>query len=186
MTMSVSIERASAADVPAITAIANRAAETGVANFATEPEPVAEWRAAFDAHAESYPWLAAREGEHLLGFAKAGPHRARGAYRWTAETTIYLDDGARGRGVGTALYARLIPLLAAQGYVTLLAGITEGQTASERLHTRFGFVRCAHFHRLGFKHGAWHDVTYWELALRNGTEPLAALRSVADVWLAAG
>ena len=179
------IELATSADIPAITAIANRAAQVGVANFATEPEPVSEWMLGFESQSSRYPWLVARDEGRVLGFAKAGPHRARGAYRWTAETTIYLDETSQGQGLGSALYARLLPLLDAQGYVTLLAGITVGQLASERLHARFGFVRCAHFHRLGWKHDAWHDVAYWERALRDSAGPPPTLQSVADVWSSA-
>jgi phosphinothricin acetyltransferase len=179
------IELATSTDIPAITAIANRAAQVGVANFATKPEPISEWMLGFESQSSRYPWLVARHEGRVLGFAKAGPHRARGAYQWTAETTIYLDEAAQAQGLGSALYARLLPLLDAQGYVTLLAGITVGQLASERLHARFGFVRCAHFHRLGWKHGAWHDVAYWERALRDSAGPPPTLRSVADVWSAA-
>jgi phosphinothricin acetyltransferase len=180
--MTWSIELATADDIPSIAALANRAAEVGSANFATTPEPVAEWLASWGSYSSSYPWLVAHGGGRVIGFAKAGPHRARGAYRWTAEVTVYLDDAWQGRGLGTALYQRLIPLLRAQGYVTLLAGITDGHTASERLHARAGFVRCATFHRTGWKHDAWHDVGYWELQLSGDGGPPPSIRPVAQVW----
>jgi phosphinothricin acetyltransferase len=169
-------------DVPAIVAISNWAAAHLPANFATEPELEAAWLAAWDQTHPRHPWLVARADERVVGFARAAPHRARGAYAWTAEVSVYVDPGAQGGGVGAALYERLIPTLRAQGYVTLLAGITPPNPASERLHARFGFVRCGTYHRAGWKFGAWHDVGYWELHLQPADEPPRPLRLVAEVW----
>lgn len=176
------IELAAADDLSRIAALANRAAETGTANFATEPEPLDRWRQDWNDTRDTHPWLVARAGA-VVGFAKASPHRSRGAYRWTAEMSVYIDEAWQGRRVGTALYRVLVPLLREQGYVTLLAGITGGHAASERLHERFGFVRCGTFHRAGWKLGAWHDVGYWELQLSPAGEP-PSIRTVREVWTA--
>jgi phosphinothricin acetyltransferase len=194
------IEQARASDLARIAALANRAAEVGSANFATEPEPVGEWQQAWERTAATHPWLVARArirpasssmppswaapnrtGE-VVGFAKASPHRARGAYRWTAELSIYIDERWQGRGIGTALYRVLIPLLRAQGYVTLLAGITAGHTASEHLHAAAGFIRCGTFHRAGWKLATWHDVGYWELDLQPAGAAPGAIRGVQEIW----
>ncbi len=180
----ITIELAGAGDLNRIAALANRAAETGTANFATEPEPTARWRRDWSATAATHPWLVARSGGSVAGFAKASPHRARGAYRWTAEMSVYIDEAWQGRGIGTALYRVLIPLLRAQGYVTLLAGITGGHAASERLHERAGFARCGTFHRAGWKMGAWHDVGYWELQLQPAGAAPAPIRPVGETWTA--
>jgi phosphinothricin acetyltransferase len=178
----MTIELARADDVPRIAALSNRAAETGSANFATEPEPVSYWQGEWENTAASHPWLVARAGGRVIGFAKASPHRARGAYRWTAEVSVYIDETRHGRGIGGALYRALIPLLRAQGYVMLLAGITAGHVASERLHARAGFVRCGTFHRAGWKFGGWHDVGYWELDLQPAGFPPSPPRPVSEVW----
>jgi len=174
----VRIELASRGDVAAILDIANWAAAHLASNFALQPEPLDEWLAAYDRTHERYPWLVAREGDRVVGFAKAGPHRARGAYAWTAEMTVYVHPDHHRRGIARALYARLIPTLQAQGYVTLLAGIASPHPPSEKLHEAFGFRRCATFHRMGFKFGRWHDVGYWELQLRDG-EP-APIKTVRE------
>src|SRR5262245_9174036 len=129
----VEIELANEADLPRIVALANHAAEVGVANFATEPEPLADWQASFAGTQPTHPWLVARDAGATIGFAKAGAHRARGAYQFSVELSVYVDEAFHGQGVGAALYAALLPLLRAQGYVTLLAGITSGQSVSERL-----------------------------------------------------
>ncbi|HTE55909.1 MAG TPA: GNAT family N-acetyltransferase [Kofleriaceae bacterium] len=181
----VTIELARAGDLERITSLVNRAGETGTANFATSPEPLEQWIDEWEKTSSTHPWLVARSSGDVLGFAKASAHRARGAYRWTAEVSIYIDEERRARGLGTALYGVLIPFLGAQGFVTLLAGITAGHTASERLHARAGFIRCGTFHRAGWKMGGWHDVGYWELQLGGGLEP-APVRGVAEVWEARG
>jgi len=176
------VELARRDDVPDMLAIANWAAAHTTANFATEPEPLSMWLSLWDETATRHPWLVVRDGGRVLGFAKSSPHRARGAYAWTAEVTVYVHPDAHGRGVGTALYRRLIPMLRAQGYVTLLAGITQPNPASERLHASVGFERCATFHRAGWKDGAWRDVAYFELHLQPADHRPAPIRPVAEVW----
>ena len=163
---------------------ANWAAEHTVANFALAPEPLEEWQAEFDQHHLMYPWLVARAdvGGKVIGFAKGSPYRARGAYAWTAEVTVYIDGAFHGQGVGTALYGVLLPMLRAQGYVTLLAGITTPHPPSERLHAAFGFTRCATFRRVGWKFDRWHDVSFWELHPQPGVSPPAAIRPAREVW----
>ncbi len=124
----------------------------------------------------------AKDGARIVGFARGSSHRARGAYAWTAEVSVYVAFDTHARRVGTRLYERLVPTMRAQGYVTLLAGITPGNPASERLHARFGFVRCGTYHRAGWKLGAWHDVGYWELHLAPENEPPRAIQPVRHVW----
>jgi phosphinothricin acetyltransferase len=170
------------ADVPSILAISNWAAEHLAANFATEPETLASWRAVFEQTRALHPWLVARDEGRVIGFAKSGPHKSRGAYAWTAEVSVYVDPAAHRRGIGGALYDRMIPLLRAQGYVTLLAGITPPNPGSVGLHERFGFVRCGTYHKAGWKFGRWYDVGYWELQLCHDDGEPAPVRAVASVW----
>jgi phosphinothricin acetyltransferase len=177
--MAASIELASSADVPAILALSNGAIASA-ANMATEPEPLAEWAERFAETDAMFPWLVAREEGRVVGFAKAGPHRARRGYDWTAEVSVYVDPTDHRRGHGRTLYRRLVRVLRAQGYVTLLAGITMPNAASVGLHEAVGFVPCGAYHRVGWKLGQWHDVGYWELQLQDGApEPI---RPVASVW----
>lgn len=149
-------------------AISNEAAATGHANFATEPETLESWLSAYDREHERYPWLVCDRG-----FAKASPHRSRGAYVHTAEVTVYVTRP--GQGIGRALYAKLIPMLKERGFVTLLAGIALPNEASVGLHEAFGFRHCGTFSRVGWKHGVWRDVGYWELHLRGVSDPHATL-----------
>lgn len=180
--MSFRIELARREDVPAILAIANAAAALGVANLATEPEPLELWRAAFDRTHERYPWLVARDAERVVAFAKAGPHKARGAYDWSAEVSVYVDPAFHRRGLGRRLYGELVPLMRRQGFATLVAGISLPNPGSEALHEAFGFERCATFRRIGYKAGQWRSVGYWTLHLHEQAEAPGPVRAVRECW----
>jgi phosphinothricin acetyltransferase len=173
----MNVDLASRDDVAAILAISNAAAADGIANLATKAEPLFDWLAAYDRDHAHYPWLVARDGA-VVGFAKASAYRPRDAYAWTAEVSVYVSVPRR--GVARALYERLLPLLRAQGFATLIAGISQPNDASVALHEAFGFRRCATFTRVGFKHGAWRDVGYWELHLSDA--PPTPRKLVTECW----
>ncbi len=175
-----SIELATRDDVPAILAIANQVAAETAANFATEPEPLADWLALYDRTCAQHAWLAARANGELIGFAKTGPYKPRGAYRFCAEVSVYIQPAWQARGLGRALYAKLFPIARAQGYVSLFAGITSPHPPSEKLHQSFGFQPIGVLHRCGWKFERWHDVGFWELQLGSDAPPVP-IRAVADV-----
>ncbi len=108
----------------------------------------------------THAFLVAQDGERIAGYAYAGSHRERAAYRWTAETTVYLNPEYHRRGLGRALYAALLPLLERQGYRLLLAGITQPNPASVALHAAVGFEDVGVYRRAGWKAGAWRDVLW--------------------------
>lgn len=181
----MTIVRATRSDVPRILELANWAAAHTVANFALEPEPLEEWYASFDATHVKYPWLVARgedRQEPARGFAKASPHRSRGAYAWTCEVAVYVAPEVHGQGIGKKLYQELIPILRAQGYAVALAGIATPNPASEALHASVGFVKCATFHKVGYKFDQWLDATYWELVLKSDDAPPEAILPVDAVY----
>ena len=180
----LTIDRAEASDIPGMAALHNRIAADSVASFATEPEPPAVWLTSFAATAATHPWLIARAAGQLVGFAKAAPHKMRGAYAWTAELSVYVEPLAHGRGVGAALYAALLPTLRNQGYATLLAGIALPNAASVRLHESFGLTHAGTFQRAGFKFSAWRDVGYWQRHFHTGHAGLPPVAPVETHWLA--
>jgi phosphinothricin acetyltransferase len=129
-----------------------------------------------------FPWVVAADDDGaLVGFAKASPWKGRCAYDWTAETTVYVHPDHHGRGLGRELYRRLVSILEAQGYQTLLGGITVPNPASVRLHESLGFRRVALLEQVGWKFGRWHDVGYWELRLQGDETPPTAIKPVGDV-----
>ena len=113
----------------------------------------------------SYPWLVAEDDGSVIGYAYACAHRERAAYRWAADVAAYVDAHARRRGVGRALYVTLFSLLVRQGVQTVCAGVTLPNDASVGLHEALGFRPVGVYLRIGFKHGAWRDVGWWQLEL---------------------
>lgn len=167
-------------DLPAILEISNNYALTTPVNFALEFESLESWQEDWRQTHERHPWFVA-DAEGIVGFAKSSPWKGRCAYHWTAEVTVYVRPENHGRGIGRALYTRLIDTLRRQGYRTLLGGITQPNEASVRLHESLGFKRVAVLERVGFKFDRWHDVGYWELILGEGNVPPQDIKPVCEV-----
>jgi phosphinothricin acetyltransferase len=114
---------------------------------------------------DSLPWIVFEENNTILGYAHASKWKGRCAYRFTAETTVYLDEKARGRGIGSQLYSELINRLKALNYHTAIGGIALPNDASVALHEKMGFIKVAQFRETGRKMGRWIDVGYWQVIL---------------------
>lgn len=119
----------------------------------------------------THPWLIATEAGRVAGYAYATAHRARAAYRWACDASVYVADDARGRGIATGLYRKLFSLLKAQGFLRVFAGVTVPNPASEALHRSVGFEPVGTYRRVGFKLGRWHDVRWFELSLGDSDSP---------------
>jgi L-amino acid N-acyltransferase YncA len=114
----------------------------------------------------AHPWLVAIEDETLVGYAYASRYRDRPAYRFSVETTIYIAEPWRGRGVGRGIYQELLDRLAAGGLVSAYAGIALPNPASEAVHSAVGFTPIGVFPNAGLKFERWHDVAWWYRDLR--------------------
>ena len=86
----------------------------------------------------------------------------RPAYRFTAEVSCYVAEGAGGQGIGRALYNVLIPHLKARGFHALMAVITHPNRGSEALHAAFGFTQVGLTPQVGRKFDCWHDIALWQ------------------------
>jgi L-amino acid N-acyltransferase YncA len=80
--------------------------------------------------------------------------------------SAYVHAAHRGQGVGTLLYEALIERLRARGFVSAYAGIALPNDASVRLHESLGFEPVGVYRNVGYKLGAWRDVGWWQLSLR--------------------
>jgi phosphinothricin acetyltransferase len=109
----------------------------------------------------------------VAGYAYGSRHRERPGYRWAVDVGIYVAEIHRGKGVGTALYEALLPLLARQGFYIACAGITLPNPASVALHESVGFRLVGVYEQIGWKAGAWRDVGWWqrELTPQKGGPP---------------
>ncbi len=169
-------------DVSAILDISNWAVVNTPANFALEPETLVSWEESWREMHEMYPWVVGEaETGDIVGFAKASPWKGRCAYDWSVEVTVYVHPEHHGMGIGKALYGKLFPILKAQGYRSLLGGITQPNESSVRLHESFGMKRVAMFETIGWKFKKWHDVGYWQLILQDGDAPPQRVCPVSEV-----
>lgn len=160
MTDPFRLSEATQAHIGAITDIYREAVLHGTASFELDPPDEAEMLARFRAIRDiGYPYIVALDGGGaLLGYAYASGYRARPAYRWTVEDSVYIAPGARGRGIGRALLAQIVARCEALGFRQMVAVIGGSEhTASIRLHETLGFAHAGVLPATGFKHGRWLD-----------------------------
>lgn len=111
------------------------------------------------------PWIVWTEQDRVLGYAYASTWKSRCAYRYSLESSVYLDHTQHGKGIGKALYGVLLDRLREKGYHTVMGGIALPNEASVALHEKLNFRKVAHFSEVGYKFDQWIDVGYWQLFL---------------------
>lgn len=114
------------------------------------------------------PFLVFEAEDEVLAYAYAGPHRARPAYRWSVDVTVYAASHVHRHGIGRALYAELLGQLTRQGFHAAFAGIALPNDQSVGLHEALGFRHLGTYREVGFKFGKWHDVGWWQRSLNEG------------------
>lgn len=165
-------------DFEAIAELTNHYIEHTTIHFGTQPATADELRADWQRSSDRYGFFVADE-DGVAGFAKAGPFRSRPAYGWTAEVAVYIHPSKHRRGLARALYERLVGVSRRQGFHALIAGIALPNRPSVALHEGLGFEPVGVFREVGFKHGAYRDVGFWQLLL--GTGAPAPIKSPAEV-----
>ena len=153
----ITIEPGTEDDLPGIVEILNYTVANSNASFATEPTTVAERCEWFGRFGERGPHrlLVAKSAGEVLGYACSQPYRDHAAFRETVEVSIALDAGARSKGVGSLLYARLFECLAGEPVHAIVAGIALPNEASVALHRKFGFTEVGVFHEYAVKNGRY-------------------------------
>ncbi|MEJ7707734.1 MAG: N-acetyltransferase family protein [Nocardioidaceae bacterium] len=167
MQSSVAIRPAGPADLDQIAAIYNHEVLTGISTFDVEPQPVDQWQAQLASERPGDQLLVAvvADSAMVLGYAYSSPYRTRPAYRRTRETSIYLAESARGRGIGRVLYADLLDRLRADSMHTALALVAEPNPASRRMHLSLGFEQVGTLREVGHKFGEYIDITWYQKLL---------------------
>jgi phosphinothricin acetyltransferase len=115
---------------------------------------------------QRHAWVVAQQVDRVVGYAYGSEYKARAAYRWSCEVSVYLEIGLRRSGTGGALYEALFARLAARGYRTAVAGMTLPNDASVGLHRAMGFEPVGTYRAIGWKHGRWHDVLWMQRPLQ--------------------
>ena len=185
-----SIRLATERDAEEIAAIYAPNVTDTIISFESEPPTADEMRLRIEGTLERYPWLVCEHRGRLLGYAYAGAHGSRAAYRWSVDVSVYVHEEAHRTGVGRALYTSLFAALDLQGFYNAYAGATLPNPASVGLHESVGFRPVGVYRGVGYKLGAWHDVGWWQLPLRERVadpDPPADLPTVlgSEGWEAA-
>lgn len=164
------IRAAAEADAGALAAIYGHHVLHGFGTFEEAPPSPAEMeqrRRSIVQH--GLPYLVAEEAGRILGYAYAAPFRARAAYRYTVEDSVYIAPDAMGRGVGRAVLAGVLSACEAIGLRQVLAVIGDTQNAASiGLHLALGFEHAGVGKNVGFKHGRWVDIVWMQKALNGG------------------
>ena len=138
--------------------------------FETEVPSEEEFRSRMHKYLQKFPWIVCEVDGVIAGYVYASTHREREAYQWTCESSVYVHEKFKEKGIGKELYKVLFTILKTQGLVNVYAGITLPNNASISLHEKCGFIPFAEYDNIGYKLGAWHKVGWWKLRL-NEYEP---------------
>ncbi|MBB5710293.1 GNAT family N-acetyltransferase [Sphingomonas xinjiangensis] len=185
----IAIRAAQPQDAASIAAIYAPHVLTGTVSFEIEPPDTRAMRTRMAAGDGLYPWLVATNGEPeggVIGYAYATRFRDRPAYQYVVETSIYMTDASRGLGAGRLLYEALIDTLRAQGFVQAIGAIALPNDHSIRLHEAVGFRRAGVYREVGYKHGRWIDVGFWQCGLNEPRVPPVDPKRFADVGVVRG
>ncbi|KAJ3237045.1 hypothetical protein HDU81_010048 [Chytriomyces hyalinus] len=160
-----------ATDAAAIAAIYAPFIADTIITFEEVPVSAVEMQKRIEAIVASplnYPYIVYENDDgKVIGYAYGSQFRVRNAYRFTVETSLYLDINEQGKGVGSLLYKELLKRLKDGGFHSALGVVSLPNEASQRLHEKFGFTKCCHLRESGFKFGKWIDVGMWELLLQD-------------------
>jgi phosphinothricin acetyltransferase len=164
--MNPHIRVANVADAEALLAIYQPHVLDSAVSFEIVPPDARQFAQRITRTLERYPWLVCQADGEVLGYAYGSTHRERPAYQWSVEVSAYVKSGNSRSGIGRRLYNALFEILVRQGFFSAFAGVTLPNEASVRFHEALGFQPLGVFHNIGFKHGRWHDVAWFERPLQ--------------------
>ncbi len=136
-------------------------------SFESSPPSIEEFKNRILDYSSKAPWLVATIDNKIVGYAYSGPHRSRGSYRWSQETTVYVEEPFRKRGIARSLYTKLLTILKEMGFAKVLAIITLPNDASIGFHQNLGFKHIGEMNNIGYKFDRWHTTSWWDLDLQN-------------------
>jgi len=134
-------------------------------SFEYEVPTLEDWHTRIKEYGAEYPWLVCEYENRIIGYAYGSKHRARTAYSWCSEVSIYMLEEFHGLGVAKMLYETLFGIMRLQGYINAYAGIALPNSKSENFHRKSGFSEIGIYKKIGYKFGAWHDVLWLQLHL---------------------
>jgi phosphinothricin acetyltransferase len=156
---------ATAADLPAINAIYNHYVPRSTCTYQEVEDTLDDRRAWFEAHGPRHPVTALTLGADVVAWGALNVFRARSAYRFSTENSIYVRHDLVGTGLGRIILADQISQARQLGYRTVVAGIDAEQAGSIKLHAGFGFANEAVLRQVGYKFDRWLDVLFMQKLL---------------------
>lgn len=160
--MDIKLRLADPSDASSLLEIYRPYVEATAVSFECEVPSEAEFRERICDFSSEFPYIVCEFKGRPIGYAYARRYKARHAYRFSAELSIYIDMNHRSRGIGRILYGALIDCLVRMGYKNLYGIVTDPNPASFALHKSLGFSEAGREHLIGFKFGEWHDVVLFE------------------------
>jgi phosphinothricin acetyltransferase len=163
--MACTVRLARENDLTSINDIYNYYVTRSTCTYQEALEPIESRKIWFDRHGPRHPVTVAEIGVRVVGWGSLSPFNARSAYRFTVESSIYVDHALHRRGIGKAILEDLIARARALGHRTIVAGIDATQEASAAIHAKYGFVKVGQLKEVGYKFDRWLDVVYMQLVL---------------------
>jgi phosphinothricin acetyltransferase len=175
------IRIATEADAAVCHAIYAPIVQTSAITFETDLPGEEAMRGRIRSRLASHPWLVWEEDGEVLAYAYGGRFRERAAYDWVAETSIYVHENARRRGIARRLYGGVLGAMRLQGINQAVGVITLPGATSVAMHEAMGFAPAGIWPKAGYKLGQWWDVGVWSLFLSEPETPPVPVISFSEL-----
>ncbi|KAF1298061.1 acyltransferase [Enterococcus sp. JM4C] len=182
------IELATLDDAEALLAIYAYYVEETAITFEYEVPTVQEFKNRMATTLERYPYLIAKKGQKIVGYAHASAFKGRAAYDYAVETTIYVDPNCKRMGLGKKLYTALEAALEQQGILNLYACIAYPAVEDQYLtkdsvsyHERLGYRLVGEFYQCGYKYNTWYNMVWMEKMIGEHQPNQEPLKRFADI-----
>ncbi|MDR9364872.1 MAG: N-acetyltransferase family protein [Balneolaceae bacterium] len=159
------IRDVSLSDAKRIHEIYNEYVEDSRITFQEKPLSLKEIKDKIQKITKVYPWIVYEKNNQVVGYTYADKWKEKSAYRYTVETSIYLDSGHLGKGIGSKLKGAMIEKLREREFHCVISAISLPNPASIAMCEKFGFQKAGQLREIGYKFDEWIDVGYWQLIL---------------------
>lgn len=188
MKSDIIINSVSVADAPALLDIYSHYVLNTAISFEYEVPSVEEFESRIAHVLERFPYIAARRGDEILGYAYARAFHERRAYSWVVEVSIYIHRYAHGLGLGRRLYEELERLLKKQSVIHLVACVADPEWEDEYLshnsrnfHEHMGFKLFGEFKRCGYKFDRWYNMLWLSKQINDYAQPQPEVISLREI-----
>lgn len=148
-------------DIAQCLTIYNWYIEHSIATFEETPLSIEAFQQRVHRIQQTYPFLVLQEADHIIGYVYLDAFSSRSAYRYTVDLSIYLSHVDCTKGYGSQLMKSILHEAKTCGYRNIVSIVTEGNTASQHIHEKFGFEKEGFLKKAGYKHALWLGVTYY-------------------------